>query len=219
MHRKDDGNYVVSTERGAAQIGWHNDQFHKPQLKILSMLEAMEFEPGATPTCFRDMYTAYEMLPAALRAKLRQAEYNFDPKLPGPEQLPRLCDAMHLIFTAHPHSGRRALYICDFTAGIAGIDAVDGDALLAQLHRHAEDKAPQYVHHWEVGDIVVWDNIGVQHRRDAIPPRQRRKLRVYEGVAEWCAKCRIGPALLKWQFCDNDRVSCSRVNVLEAPAQ
>ena len=185
VHRKSDGNYVVSTDMGAAELGWHNDQFHKPQLKILSVLEAVEFEPGSTPTCFRDMYTAYEMLPAALRAPLEYKQsINFDPKLPGPDQLPRLCDAMHPIFTAHPHSGRRALYICDFTAGIAGTDPAHSDMLMAQLRRHAEDNAPQYAHHWEVGDIVVWDNVGVQHRRDAIPPRQRRKLRVFEGVAE-----------------------------------
>lgn len=185
VHRKSDGNYVVSTDLGAAELGWHNDQFHKPQLKILSVLEAVEFEPGATPTCFRDMYTAYEMLPAALRAQLEYKQsINFDPKLPGSDELPRLCDAMHPIFTAHPHSGRRALYICDFTAAIAGTDPARSDALMAQLRRHAEDNAPQYVHDWEVGDIVVWDNVGVQHRRDAIPPRQRRKLRVFEGVAE-----------------------------------
>ncbi len=31
---------------------------------------------------------------------------------------------------------------------------------------------------------MVWANVDRQHRRDAIPPRQRRKLRVFEGVAE-----------------------------------
>jgi taurine dioxygenase len=182
---KGDGNYVVSTDMGAKELGWHNDQFHKPQLKILSVLEAVEFEPGSTPTCFRDMYTAFEMLPAPLRAQLEYKQsINFDPKLPGPEELPRLCDAMHPIFTAHPHSGRRALYICDFTAAVAGMDTPDSDAIMRQLREHAEANAPRYEHHWEVGDIVVWDNVGVQHRRDAIPPRQRRKLRVFEGVAE-----------------------------------
>lgn len=185
VHRKSDGNYVVSTDMGAKELGWHNDQFHKPQLKILSVLEAVEFEPGSTPTCFRDMYTAFEMLPASLRAQLEYKQsINFDPKLPGPEELPRLCDAMHPIFTAHPHSGRRALYICDFTAAIAGMDTPDSDAIMRQLREHAKANAPQYTHHWEVGDIVVWDNVGVQHRRDAIPPRQRRRLRVFEGVAE-----------------------------------
>ena len=185
VHRKSDGNYVVSTDMGAKELGWHNDQFHKPQLKILSVLEAVEFEPGSTPTCFRDMYTAFEMLPASLRAQLEYKQsINFDPKLPGPEELPRLCDAMHPIFTAHPHSGRRGLYICDFTAAIAGMDTPDSDAIMRQLREHAKANAPQYTHHWEVGDIVVWDNVGVQHRRDAIPPRQRRRLRVFEGVAE-----------------------------------
>src|SRR5262249_18306712 len=134
VHRKSDGNYVVSTDMGAAELGWHNDQFHKPQLKILSVLEAVGFEPGSTPTCFRDLDTAYEMLPAAIRAVLADKQsINFDPKRPGPEELPRLCDAMHPIFTAHPHSGRRALYVCVFTAGIAGMDLAQSERIMNQL--------------------------------------------------------------------------------------
>src|SRR5215469_456118 len=99
VHRKSDGNYVVSTDVGAAELGWHNDQFHKPQLKILSMLEAVEFEPGATPTCFRDMYTAYEMMAATLRASTGvQAERQFRSQAAGARSTaaPVRCDASDL---------------------------------------------------------------------------------------------------------------------------
>lgn len=185
VHRRNDGNYLVNTDAGAGELIWHNDQFHKPQIKTLSVLEAIEFEPGAVPTCFRDMYTAYELLPARLRARLQYKQsINFDPRLPGAEALPRLCDAMHPIFTPHPETGRPALYINDFTSRIAGVEPDESERLLKQIRAFADENAPYYEHHWRSGDLLVWDNVGLQHRRDAMPPGKVRTLRVFEGVAE-----------------------------------
>src|ERR1700737_3607477 len=47
---------------GHTELIWHNDQNHKPQLKTLSVFEAIDCEPGVVPTEFRDMYVAYETL-------------------------------------------------------------------------------------------------------------------------------------------------------------
>ncbi len=44
--------------------------------------------------------------------------------------------------------------------------------------------APKYVHQWRTGDIVAWDNVGVQHRRDAVTGGLRRHMRQYGGLAE-----------------------------------
>jgi alpha-ketoglutarate-dependent taurine dioxygenase len=185
VHRREDGNYLVNTDDGAGELIWHNDQFHKPQIKLLSVLEAIEFETGAAPTCFRDMYTAYELLPNDVRARLEYKQsINFDPRLPGVADLPRLCDAMHPIFTPHPESGRRALYVNDFTARIAGLEPSESQATLSELRAFADRNALYYEHHWLPGDLLVWDNVGLQHRRDAMPPGKVRVLRVFEGVAE-----------------------------------
>jgi taurine dioxygenase len=154
-------------------------------LKIVSVLEALEVEPGVVPTEFRDTYTAYETLPREQRSalELRQVIY-FDPRMPPPDELPRLADAMHPVFTPHPHTGRRALFVNDFADRIAGVDRDESDALLAGLRDHIATDAPRYVHHWHNGDVVVWDNIGVQHRRDAVVGGLRRHMRQYGGLAE-----------------------------------
>jgi taurine dioxygenase len=164
---------------------WHNDQSHRPMLKVVSVLEALEVEPGVVPTEFRDTYTAYETLPRGLRSELehRQIIY-FDPRLPPPSELPRLADAMHPVFTPHPHTGRRALFVNDFADRVAGINREESDPMLAALRAHITADAPRYVHQWRSGDIVVWDNIGVQHRRDAVTGGLRRHMRQYGGLAE-----------------------------------
>jgi taurine dioxygenase len=177
--------YYDPGAEGASELVWHNDQSHRPMLKVLSVLEALEVEPGVVPTEFRDTYTAYETLPRSLRSELehRQVIY-FDPRMPPSDELPRLADAMHPVFTPHPHTGRRALFVNDFADRIAGIDRHDSDTLLATLRNHLASDAPRYFHHWRTGDLVMWDNIGVQHRRDAVVGGRRRHMRQYGGLAE-----------------------------------
>lgn len=185
VHRKANFNYVVNTDSGQTELVWHSDHFQRPQLKIISVLEALEMDEGAVPTQFRDMYTAFEMLPFEIRAPLVYKQtVNLDPRMMDLEKWPRLADSMHLAFTPHPHSGRKAIYVNDFTHRIAGMSIEESDRWLKLLRAHAEEHAPVYTHHWQVGDICAWDNVGLQHRRDAMVTGHRRVLRQYEGVAE-----------------------------------
>jgi len=182
---KEQENFIVSQEAGLTELVWHTDHFHKPQLKTISVLESIEFEKGAAETYFRDMYTVCEILPKEMRHRLeyKQAAY-FDTRVPPPDELPRLCDSTHLIFTPHPDSGRRCLYVHDYTSRIVGIPEVESQKLIEELRGFANKYAPFYSHAWQAGDLVFWDNVGVQHRRPRSEPGPRRVMRLYEGVAE-----------------------------------
>jgi alpha-ketoglutarate-dependent taurine dioxygenase len=170
---------------GISELVWHNDQSHRPMRKVLSVFEALDVEPSVTPTEFRDMYTAYETLPLALRHGLehRQVVY-YDPRLPSPAEMPRLADATHPVFTAHPHTGRKTIYVNDFADRITGMNRAESDATMAEVRAHIDSSAPRYVHQWRSGDLVLWDNVGLQHRRDAVPGHQRRIMRQHGGLAE-----------------------------------
>lgn len=185
VHRKQNQNYVVNGVNGASELVWHSDQSHRPQLKKLSLLEALRCAGEVVPTEFRDMYVACETLPAQLRFRLQHKQcVFFDPRQPSPLERPRLADAMHPVFTPHPESGRVSLYVNDFTARIVGFSETESADLLAELREHTDRHAPRLVHAWQQGDIVAWDNVGLQHRRDAMPPGQVRVLRQFEGLAE-----------------------------------
>jgi alpha-ketoglutarate-dependent taurine dioxygenase len=177
--------YYTPGSGGMSELVWHNDQSHRPMLKVLSALEAQSAERDAVPTEFRDTYTAYETLPAELASALtsRQVVY-YDPRLPGPEESPRFADANHPVFTAHPHTGRKAVFVNDFADRITGMNRDESDTKLSDLRAHLDACAPRYTHRWLPGDIVVWDNIGIQHRRGPVPPNQVRRLRQYGGLAE-----------------------------------
>lgn len=177
--------YYDPRESGASELVWHNDQSHRPMLKVLSVLEGIAIDDGVVPTVFRDTYTAYELLPRDLRTDLEHRQLVFfDPRLPPPSELPRTADAMHPVFTPHPHTGRRSIFVNDFADRIAGLDRADSDVLLTRLRRHLDDWAPSYDHRWETGDLVLWDNIGLQHRRDPVTPGRARTIRQHSGLAE-----------------------------------
>ena len=98
--------------------------------------------------------------------------------------MPRLADATHPIFTAHPHTGRRTIFVNEFADRIAGMIRAESDDVLAELREHIATHAPRVVHQWSTGDMVVWDNLGLQHRRDAVHGGQLRHMRQYGGLAE-----------------------------------
>jgi alpha-ketoglutarate-dependent taurine dioxygenase len=185
IHRRDDGNYLTNTNKGLGELVWHHDHFHRPHLKLVSVIEAMEVEPGAVPTMFRDMYTVYEMLPRELKSLLEFKQYvGFDPRFPGPDENPRLSDAMHLVFTPHPHSGRKTMHLNEFSHRIVGFSEEESKTLMKELLDFAYKNAPRYDHHWTTGDICAFDNVGLQHRREGMKPGKKRLFRAYEGVAE-----------------------------------
>jgi len=186
MRDKQGGNLVVAGDDGMIELGWHSDQSHKPQFKTISLLENVRFGPGAVPTAFRDMYTVCELLPREMKARLDGKQGIFlDPRLPGPDKLPRLCDAMHPIIAAHPVSGRKVVFGSDWTIHrIAGMNAEDSEETVAWLRDFALDSAPYYEHFWQEGDICVWDNFGLQHRREFQEPGVERTMRLFEGVTE-----------------------------------
>jgi taurine dioxygenase len=188
MSRAEDNSGSTRYNPGDAGIGelvWHNDQSHRPMRKAMSVFEALDVEDRVTPTEWRDMYTACETLPPSLRATLehRQVAY-YDPRLPGPDEMPRLADANHPVLTAHPHTGRRTIYVNDFADRIVGLRRSESDELLAELRVHIDASAPRYVHEWRTGDMIWWDNLGLQHRRDPVPGGQRRVMRQHGGLAE-----------------------------------
>jgi alpha-ketoglutarate-dependent taurine dioxygenase len=64
----------------------------------------------------------------------------------------------------HPATGRPSLFIGRHAYGIPGMTDDESTALLDALLDHACRPPRVYAHHWQVGDVVVWDNRCVLHR-------------------------------------------------------
>jgi taurine dioxygenase len=74
-----------------------------------------------------------------------------------------------------PRSGRRALFLGRRTNSyIVGLPIADSEALLDALWAHAAQPCFAMCHEWRVGDLLIWNNLGVLHRRDPFDPGTRR---------------------------------------------
>ena len=78
----------------------------------------------------------------------------------------------------NPRTGRKALYVGAHLARVNHMAAADSDALLAALRQRAEAPQLQHRHIWQPGDLVIWDNLTVQHARPE-PNDRPRTLRRY----------------------------------------
>jgi alpha-ketoglutarate-dependent 2,4-dichlorophenoxyacetate dioxygenase len=72
--------------------------------------------------------------------------------------------ARHPLVHVHKGSGRKSLFIAAHTMDIEGMDKAEGRKLIADLIAHCTQ--PQYVFSvkWNVGDMVIWDNLCSMHR-------------------------------------------------------
>jgi taurine dioxygenase len=56
------------------------------------------------------------------------------------------------------------------------MDREEGDDLLEELVTHVTDGRFTYIHDWDVGDMVLWDNWRTMHSAFGTPPECEREV-------------------------------------------
>jgi taurine dioxygenase len=79
-------------------------------------------------------------------------------------------DVKHPLVNVNPSTGRKALFIDPKTlTSIDGMPADETSDLLARLLAHTIRPENVYDHDWQPGDLVLWDNAVVLHKREGFP--------------------------------------------------
>jgi taurine dioxygenase len=169
---------------GAGELLWHSDHSFNERPLGAAMLYALEIPDEGGNTLFSNMYLALETLPAALRKRVEGLTIKNDGSLNSAGI--RRTDAVitdlrtyegpsHPIIRTHPETGRDVLYLGRRPNGyVNGLSIEDSEALLNELWAHATQPRFAWTHKWSVGDLVVWDNRCLMHRRDSFDPKARR---------------------------------------------
>ena len=165
----------------SSDLDWHADYSFMPTVGKESFLEAVELPHRDSPaTSFCSQYAALERLPRAMAEMLRPLTAFHNIKGYNQDDLNNTDtpDAEHPVILSHPDTGREILYVNrSNTRRIADIPRDESDDLLNQLYAHQTQAEFVYNHQWQVGDFVVFDTLGTQHRRLAFDPSERRILR------------------------------------------
>lgn len=169
---------------GAGELLWHSDHsFHEEPLAA-ALLYAVEVPGEGGDTHFSNMYLALERLPADLKKRIVGLTIKNDGSL-NSAGIPRT-DAVitdlrtyegpsHPIIRTHPETEHNGLYLGRRpNAYINGLSIEESEDLLDELWAHATQPCFAWAHRWDVGDLVVWDNRCVMHRRDSFHADVRR---------------------------------------------
>ena len=164
---KPDQEYVYST------YFWHMDGLTVdiPPPKA-SLLSARSVARKGGETEFASTYAAYQQLPEADKAELVGlsvrhsvlANMRYIVESPTPQQLAMWSQAVERPLVWTQRSGRKSLVIGSTAERIVQMPLPEGRALLARLLEWTAQPDFVYRHHWEVGDLVVWNNTGALHR-------------------------------------------------------
>ena len=168
---------------------FHSDLAFTASPVLAISLAAVDVDPdGGTVTRYANAQRALRLLSPPLRSRIEGAwgRHLFDltnqvgdRRLTEDELDPAEPRHEHPVVFPNPHNGDDVLYVNDMqTCQITGMDLTDSDALLGDLFEVLYQPGNIYEHHWRPGDLIVWDNIALQHARPDHGPTPRTLRRV-----------------------------------------
>lgn len=172
---------------GDGEAVWHADMTYvdvPPKAAILHALEVPPPEAGGN-TYFANMFAAYESLPADLKKAVEDKIAVHDASRNSAGTLRKgykevtdvreTVGAHHPMVRTDPKTGRKALFLGRRpNAYVLGLSLGESEALLDALWAHATQPHLAMCHEWKVGDLLMWNNLSVLHRRDSFDPETRR---------------------------------------------
>jgi len=159
--------------RARANQLWHTDSCFKDPPALASVLSARVISPVGGETEFASLRRAWERLPEAMRARLAGAYAWHDyahsrgkvaPHLASAREKAALPPVRWRIRWHNPANGRDSLYLASHTYAIDGVPDEQAQALVTELIDHATTPGHTYLHQWQPGDVIMWDNRCVLHR-------------------------------------------------------
>jgi len=172
---------------GDGEAVWHADMTYVDVPPKAAMLHALEVPPpeAGGNTYFANMFAAYETLPADLKKAVegRIAVHDASRNSAGllrkgyreVTDVRETVGAHHPLVRTEPKTGRKALFLGRRpNAYVVGLEVPESEALLDALWAHATQPRFAMCHEWKVGDVLMWNNLSVLHRRDPFDPKTRR---------------------------------------------
>jgi len=170
---------------GDGEAVWHTDMSYNPLPPLGAALYALEVPPDGGETGFSNMYLAYDTLAPALKAHVQALQCKHDatrnsagllrrgmPDVTDPSNSP---GTLHPMVRTHPVTGKPCLYLGRRRhAYIDGLPLAESERLLDEIWAHASKPEFSWHHRWRKGDLLMWDNRCVMHRRNPFDPAARR---------------------------------------------
>jgi len=170
---------------GDGEAVWHADMTYVEVPPKAAVLYALEVPPSGGNTYFANMFAAFDALPTGLKAAAQGRIAVHDGSTNSADMLrkgyKKVTDvrevegARHPLVRTDPRTGRKALFLGRRpNSYVIGLAVPESEALLDALWAHATKPQFAMCHAWQVGDVLMWNNLCVLHRRDPFDASSRR---------------------------------------------
>lgn len=186
---RDERPFDINDRRRLFAIGnrlWHSDSSFKVIPAKYSILHAISIPSRGGNTEFAHMPSAYDALDEEIKGEIDDliCEHSqiFSRQQVGfteltKEEIERFEPVRQRLIRRHPKTGRKSLYLSSHAGRIDGLSVPDAKLLLLDLVNHATQKKFVYIHKWQMGDLVIWDNRQTMHRVRPFPVNEPRDMR------------------------------------------
>ena len=173
---------------GDGELVWHSDMSSFEAPPTATILYAIEVPPAAGRTFFTSAVKATADLPADRLQQLAALSLKHDQIIdaagylrPGAEAVQDVSISpgrVHPLLIRHPETQHPALYLGRRPyAYLSDFAIAASETLLDELWTHVTQEKYQWVQQWQAGDILIWDNRSLLHRRESFASSDRRLLR------------------------------------------
>ena len=186
-----DVTYVSNTRQdgtfGKGELKFHSDQYFFPHPMKAIMLFAIDVPLRGGHTLFANTHSAFQRMTQPMRHALSKHEvlhtFDYDSVDYGEQQNQKVhkitVSQLHPAISRHPWSQKEILTTSQATgkALVGPLSTPEKEQLMAQANAYIAAPAHIYSHAWEVGDLIIWDNLLLQHARPDFDPNEKRTLR------------------------------------------
>jgi len=171
---------------GRGDLDFHLDQLFQPMPLKALILAAIEVPEEGGDTVFADATAVAPLLPEGLRAEAEAATcrhaYTFAGSLADDwnvtDAATTTLSQLQPMLWPVPGSAARALWVNKLTTvEVIGRSPAESREMMAAVRAPLYDEAIQYRHHWQPGDLVLWNNRTLQHARTPFDESLPRTLR------------------------------------------
>ena len=158
------GQFDALPDLAAAETQWGVELAWVERPPFACLLHASEAPASGGATWFACLPAALRLIAPDLVARLRWLALQHGPNV-------------HPMVIMQPETGEHSLFLgTRRESRIVDVPIAESERVLNIAWSYGTANAVTVCHHWQPGDIVLWNNLTVMHRHDAVPVGSIRKL-------------------------------------------
>jgi taurine dioxygenase len=168
---------VLSNENayGRDRLPFHSDYTFTATPFLGISLHAAALPAGGTATSFTSAVHGWATLPAERQAALADLTLRHR-EVPLSSDSDRGYGYDHPLRLIHPRTGKPILFVTEHHAfRIHELPKAESDRMIGEIFAHLYRDDHVYVHRWQRYDLMVWDNLAIQHARSEQVERSKGK--------------------------------------------